>query len=97
LKLRIQRLKFLGHFVETMHKLAAYGLLTDSPELRTALAQARGELATTVITIASKGWFGDALSSIRAADEQAYLDLLGDSAHALRGLRLSTGEGTVQL
>ena len=97
LKLRVQRLKFLGHFIETLHKLAAFGMVSDNPEVREALARARAELANTVQTISDKGWLSESLADIRAADEQAYLDLLGDAAHALRGLRLSTGEGTVLL
>ena len=51
---------------------------------------------STLEEIERLGWFRN-LDAIRAADEQAYLDVLGDTAHALRGLDLSSGEGKVLL
>ena len=96
LKLRIQRLKFLGHYLESMHKLAAFGLLEVNPAVRDSVALAREQTVATLEEIEQLGWFRD-LAAIRAADEQAYLDMLGDTAHALRGLDLSSGEGTVHL
>jgi hypothetical protein len=96
LKLRIQRLKFLGHYLESMHKLAAFGLLEVSPAARSSVALAREQTVSTLEEIEQLGWFRG-LDAIRAADEQAYLDVLGDTAHALRGLDLSSGEGKVLL
>ena len=97
LKLRIQKLKFLGHFLETMHKLAAYGMISEDPRMQPTLTMARVELAETIRNIEAKGWLGADLARVRATDEQAYLDLLGDAAHALRGLKLSSGEGSVRI
>jgi hypothetical protein len=36
------------------------------------------------------------LTAIRAKDEQEFLDIVGDSAHALKGLRLARGEASVK-
>ena len=96
LKLRIQRLKFLGHYLESMHKLGAMGMVSVTPQAQSSVDEAREELVVTLETIEKLGWF-DNLEAIRSADEQAYLDLLGDTAHALRGLDLSSGEGSLLL
>lgn len=85
-----QRLKFTGHVVESLHKLAALGFATPGPELEAELRRAEAELLATVQAIDEAGIF-DKLGEIRAADEQRYLDLVGDAAHALRGLDLATG------
>ena len=37
----------------------------------------------------------DKLPEIRAKDEQIYLDIIGDSGHAVRGLELALGRGKV--
>ena len=49
------------------------------------------EVLRTVDTLDKMGAF-DKMAEIRAAREQTFLDLVGDSAHALRGLQLATGE-----
>ena len=35
------------------------------------------------------------IEKLKSQDEQRYLDLVGDSAHALKGLRIATGESPV--
>jgi hypothetical protein len=85
-----QRMKFLGHLVETVHKLAALGFVAPGPEVDATLRQAEAELVATVGAIERNGVFGK-LDAIRASDEQQYLDLVGDAAHALRALDLATG------
>lgn len=91
-----QRLKFLGHFVESTHKLAALGIFTPDEAQRAAMDRAREELIQTVLAIEARGFF-NAMNSYGSAKEtkQMYLDYVGDSAHALRGLHLSTGEGSI--
>ncbi len=37
----------------------------------------------------------DDLAEIKTKDEQLFLDIVGDAAHALRGLRIATGDGEV--
>jgi len=39
----------------------------------------------------------DRLGSVRTENEQLYLDFIGDAAHAIRGIRLATGESGVAL
>lgn len=91
-----QRLKFVGHFLESAHKLAAYGLYTPDAAQTEQLAAARRELVATVDALAATG----ALEQLHAfatdpRSYQMYLDFVGDSAHALRGIDLATGAGTV--
>lgn len=87
-----QRLKFLGHFLETTHKFAAYGLFEPTPEQVAVMMDARVELAKTVQTVQASGIF-EQLPQYREQTNtyQLYLDYVGDSAHAIRGLDLSTG------
>ena len=79
-----------------MHKLAAMGMVSVTPSTQASVDVARGELIATFERMEGLGWF-EKLDAIRRADEQAYLDLLGDTAHALRGLDLSSGRGSVLL
>ncbi len=104
--LQDQRLKFVGHALETLSKIDAYGLC----EWTEADAHARDrlgvELVRSVEALEGLGVFADlqALRHDKALDpyransggaEQVYLDLLGDSAHAVRGIDLATGKGTI--
>ena len=90
-----QRLKFLGHFLETAHTYSALGLLPDTPENRAVLNKARLELVATVEGLERAGLF-PRLGELRAAQEQVFLDYVGDAAHAIHGLDLSTGDASVR-
>lgn len=90
LLLQVQRLKFVGHYLETIHRLAALGFLEVNDANRERAQRARVELGRTVDRLRAMGVY-DRMPSIRAEREQTYLDLVGDSAHAIRGLDLSTG------
>ena len=90
--LLVQRLKFTGHFLESMHKMAILGLYTPTPEQERVLVGAVDQIVLTVQALQSRGVYNN-LDAIRAKDEQLYLDIVGDSAHALRGLNLATGTG----
>lgn len=90
-----QRLKFLGHLLETTHRAYATGIATPTQVDHEALALARGQLVMTVQALDQLGVF-DRLDAVRAADEQVYLDFVGDSAHAVRGLDLDAGVGVVR-
>jgi hypothetical protein len=91
-----QRMKFLGHFLETQHKLAATGLFVPSDPQRAMLDRALTELMATVEALESDQIF-DNLDAVRRDNEQTYLDFIGDAAHAIRGIRLATGEQGVAL
>ena len=88
--LLVQRLKFTGHFLETLHKMGIMGLYTPTPEQEAVLKGVADQVVLTVQALQSRGVY-DNLDAIRAKNEQLYLDVIGDSAHALRGLRLATG------
>jgi len=104
--LQDQRLKFVGHALETLSKFDAYGLC----EWTEADAKARDRLGVEIVrsveALDALGVFADlqavrhnkALDPFRANSggaEQVYLDLLGDSAHTVRGIDLATGKGTI--
>lgn len=89
--LHVQRLKFAGHHLETVHRLAALGLLPPGDaEVADSLAQARSALAGAVTSIVASGAL-EQMSEVRRGREQTFLDLVGDSAHAAHGLALDAG------
>lgn len=101
--LMMQRLKFLGHFVETTHKLAMLGLLNPDPQQRAIMNEATGQLLATTMVLVKTGIFQN-LGKLMdpktpqvydgvITNEQLYLDYVGDSAHAYRGLDLAIGHG----
>lgn len=92
--LLVQRLKFLGHWLETAHKLAILGFHAPTPEQQKQMAGAAQQLALTVEALEQQGMFG-AMDRLRSEEPQLYLDLIGDSAHALHALRIARGEHTV--
>jgi hypothetical protein len=94
--LLVQRLKFLGHFLESTHKAAAMGLHKPDEAQQATLQVALRELMGTVDILQGGGAFKD-LDRLRKANEQTYLDIVGDSAHALHGIDLATGEAGVLL
>ena len=95
-KLLAQRLKFLGHTLESVHKMAALGLVELDEPKKEALRRVRREIASTVQMIQAEGLF-DQLEQVKKQDYQLYLDLVGDSAHAMRGLMLADGSGTISI
>ncbi len=95
IQLLSQQLKFIGHFIESAHKLAALGLyLPDATEQQTLLT-AVDDLISVVKELKGLGAL-DNLEQIRETNEQLYLDLVGDSAHALNGLEIATGRRPVR-
>jgi hypothetical protein len=94
LRIGIQRMKFLGHWLETMGKLEALGVLASSDARQLEIESAAQNLVLAVAELEDLGVF-DRLPQIRADDEQQYLDIVGDSAHAIRGLGLVLGRGSI--
>ena len=94
LVLMAQQLKFTGHWLESVHKMAAMGLYSPSAKDQEVMAQAVGGLLESVLTLKSLGAL-DNLVPIREQNPQLYLDLVGDSAHAIHGLELALGRATV--
>jgi hypothetical protein len=94
-KLLVQRLKFAGHFLETMSKLAAEGFYTPDDAQQAILRDAALEVWEVAKAMQERKLLGD-LTALRAKNEQDFLDIVGDSAHALKGLRLVRGEASVR-
>ncbi|MEL6346288.1 MAG: hypothetical protein AAFV53_24470 [Myxococcota bacterium] len=94
-QLVVQQLKFTGHFLESMHKLAAMGLYTPSPAQKKVLEDAATRVALNVDRLHRMGIY-DNLDALRAKNEQLYLDVIGDSAHALHGLKIALGQDVVR-
>jgi len=90
--LLVQRLKLTGHTLETMARIAASGA-PKAPTGTELTAYAR-DLAESVQLLEKSEVFKN-LNTLRTKNEQLYLDVVGDSAHALRGLRIATGQATV--
>ena len=95
LRLLVQRLKFTGHFLESMHKLAAMGFYVPTSEQQAALDGVALQVALTLEALHKEGVF-DRMPQLRAEDEQLYLDIVGDSAHALHGLHIALGDEPVR-
>src|SRR5690606_29130440 len=89
-----QRLKFLGHFLETVHRAWALELFTPDEAQQEQLRRAADELVRTVEALEGTGLL-DRLDALRESNEQLFLDVVGDAAHAVRGIDLATGEATI--
>jgi len=89
--IRTQQLKFIGHFVELTHKMAAVGVLVPDEQQQAMMRRAVNDLVAICDTLHNEGVFEN-MEAIRKANEQAYLDFVGDSAHALYGLQIATGD-----
>lgn len=93
-RLLVQRMKFLGHWLETMSKLQILGLFTPDEQQARSVEGAAQNLVLTVSALAEYGTF-DRLAAIRVDAPQLYLDVVGDAAHAIRGLELALGRQTL--
>lgn len=92
--LTVQRLKFLGHALESLHLAAAMGVVPENTEVRAVADRALAELVRTAVVIEASG-MSSQMGRLKSDAEQTYLDLIGDSAHALHGLGLATGQRVV--
>lgn len=82
-----QRLKLLGHGLETWLRAAAIGAVTLGPEERREVERALERLAATTLELERLSILAE-LDALRAREPQLYLDLVGDAAHALHALGL---------
>lgn len=89
-KLLVQRMKFLGHWLETMSRFQILGLFTPDDLQLNQVEGAAQNLAITVNDLDELGTF-DRLDTLATTDHQLYLDVVGDAAHAIRGLELALG------
>ncbi|MEC9390128.1 MAG: hypothetical protein VX944_08635 [Myxococcota bacterium] len=86
--LAVQRLKLTGHTLETIGRIAVL------EQHRTAwtndLAPLIREVARSVRQLEALGVYKN-LSVAKSENHQFFLDVIGDSAHALRGIHIATG------
>lgn len=87
-----QRVKFLGHLLESLGKAERDGLWRPTAEEAQALAGARRALLRAALQLEESGVYRR-LAEVRAGSEQFYLDLVGDACHALRGLEIQAELG----
>ena len=94
LVITVQQLKFVGHWLESVHKMAAMKLFEPSDNQQIAMGEAVRVLVETAKQLKRTGAM-DNLETLREGNEQLYLDIVGDAAHAVRGLELALGRATV--
>jgi hypothetical protein len=86
--IRAQELKIIGHALETYLRAVHAGALPPLSEQGTqAITQGFALLDEVVLAIEELGLYGD-LDQLRDQERQLFLDLVGDSAHALHAYRL---------
>lgn len=95
LKLLSQRLKFAGHALESIEKLEILGFITPDADQQATIQSMATSIVQTTTTLDQGGGFKE-LDEIKSKDFQLYLDLVGDSAHAIRGLNLALGRDTLR-
>ena len=86
-----QDVKFLGHLLESLGKAQTHGLWTPASGERQLLDQAEARLLQDVAQLEKLGAYSAPAMAQLAGEEQTfqmYLDLVGDAAHALRGLEI---------
>lgn len=91
-----QEVKFLGHMLEGLGNAEREGVWSPTAEEAAVLAGARRRLLRAALRLEEAGVYGQ-LAGIRAGNEQFYLDLVGDSCHAVRALDVQAqlGRGAV--
>jgi hypothetical protein len=77
-----------------MSKLQILGFYTPDDAQLKLLEMAAQKLVVAVQALRDGGVL-DGMEALRVKDEQLYLDVIGDSAHAIRGLELALGRGKV--
>jgi hypothetical protein len=84
-----QKLKILGHCLESWHKARLWKAYVASKDDHKYVVQITKELESTVEAIESRGLFRRIPQlQIKKQTRQMRRDLIGDSAHALYGLKL---------
>lgn len=81
----VQRVKFYGHFLETLGRYREETGWKPTPAQAYAVERARGMLDAAARRLDASGTFRE-MESLRTEQRQLYLDLLGDACHAAKGL-----------
>ena len=89
-QLLIQRLKFVGHFIESTAKIQLLGYFQADERQTKMILGALDQMTLTVSALRKEGLFDDP-KKLLPSEQQLYLDLIGDSAHATYGMELISG------
>ena len=92
-QLLVQRLKFVGHFLETTAKLEILGFSKPTEQMRMVQKGALKQLALITEALRKEGLLEKPQN---AATRQLYLDIIGDAAHAVYGIDLITGRRSIR-
>lgn len=87
LQIFTQQVKFYGHFLETTGRLKKETGWKPSRDQQLAVNKAAALLDATVTSLEGIKAFSS-METIRGAQPQVFLDLIGDSCHAANGLNL---------
>ena len=90
-KLLVQRLKFAGHFLESAQKMAMLGLYKPNEKQIRMMHGAMDQIVLITSALNKEGVYKD-LYYLKVNDHQLYLDVLGDTCHALYAIRLFNGD-----
>ena len=94
--LLLQRLKFIGHFLESVSKMIVLADEHPRPEHLEIIKGAADQLVLTVEALRRDGLFLH-IEKLRHQNHQQHLDLIGDASHALYGLELISGNRTIYM
>lgn len=89
-QLLVQRLKFVGHFLETAQKMSMLNLYVPNEEQIRLMQGAMDQLVLIVRALQQEGIFQN-LYNYKVNEPQLYRDIIGDSAHALYAIYLFSG------
>lgn len=87
LQVLTQMVKFYGHFLETTGRMRAEGSWKPSSQQLQQVRRAKALLDNAVRELEAAGAFSS-MERLRSSQPQVYLDLIGDSCHADKGLSL---------
>ncbi|MBX5481312.1 MAG: hypothetical protein IRZ16_05620 [Myxococcaceae bacterium] len=87
LPIAVQRVKFYGHFLETVGRLKKENGYRFDAKQKAAIDHARALLAQAVVDLEALDAYAK-LPALKTSQPQLYLDLIGDSCHAAHGLAL---------
>jgi hypothetical protein len=83
----VQELKFYGHVLEVFALAHELGIISREPAVLVQLGGVAQDLMRTLDLLSTA--YGQ-LDRLRATSEQTYLDMIGDGAHAVHGLRAAS-------
>ena len=89
-QLLVQRLKFVGHFLETAQKMSMLDLYVPNDAQIRLMKGAMDQLVLIVRALQQEGVFQN-LYNYKVNNPQLYRDIIGDSAHALYAIYLFSG------